>query len=242
VLGEHRLLCGDATNPCDLRRLMGSEEADLFLTDPPYGVDYVGKTKDALRIRGDRGSGLAELLRGAFSEAGCVLRPGAPIYVFHPAGVLAAVFMDAFAAAGWHLHEGLIWAKDSIVLGHGDYHYQHEPILYGRTPGGGRKGRGRGGWYGGNAESSVIEVPRPRAAREHPTAKPVELVRRLIENSTRRRQVVLDTFAGSGSTLVSSELTGRRCRSMEIDPRYCDVVIARFEALIGTKAKRRAAA
>jgi DNA modification methylase len=161
--------------------------------------------------------------------------------ITHPAGVLAAVFMDAFVAAGWHLHEGLIWAKDSIVLGHGDYHYQHEPILYGRTPGGGRKGRGRGGWYGGNAQSSVIEVPRPRAAREHPTAKPIELVRRLIENSTRRRQVDLDTFAGSGSTLIAAELTGRRCRSMDIDPRYCDVVIARFEALTGTKARRRAA-
>lgn len=238
VLGHHRLLCGDATSRGDLRRLMGGEKADLFLTDPPYGVSYVGKTTKALRIRGDSGSGLEELLRGAFSEAGRVLCEGAPIYVFHPAGGQAATFMGAFAAAGWAIHQGLVWVKDSIVLGHGDYHYQHEPILYGRTPGGGRRGRGRGGWYGGNAQSSVIEVRRPAASREHPTAKPVELVRRLIENTSRRGQIVLDSFAGSGSALVASELSGRRSYSVEIDPRYCDVVIARFEAVTGVRAKR----
>lgn len=242
MLGAHRLLCGDATNRSDLRRLMGEERGDLYLTDPPYGVSYVGKTKDALRIRGDGRSGLEGLLRGAFSEAAQVLRDGAAIYVFHPAGGLAVTFMEAFEAAGFTIHQGLVWAKDSIVLGHGDYHYRHEPILYGRTPGGGRRGRGRAGWYGGNAQSSVIDVPRPLVSREHPTAKPVELVRRLIANSTRSRQVVLDSFAGSGSTLIACELLGRRCCSMEIDPRYCDVAIARFEAVTGTKATRRAAA
>jgi len=146
--------------------------------------------------------------------------------------------MEAFSQAGFSILQGLVWVKDSIVLGHGDYHYRHEPIAYGRTPGGRRKGRGRGGWYGGNASSSVIEVPKPAASRDHPTAKPVELVRKLIENGTRRGQIVLDPFAGSGSTLVASELSGRRCYSMEIDPRYCDVVLARFEALSGIKAKR----
>jgi DNA modification methylase len=238
VLGRHRLLCGDATSDVDLARLMAGEKADLLLTDPPYGVSYVGKTKRALRLVGDSDRGLEQLLESAFSAAAQVLREGAPIYVFHPAGALAGSFMAAFEAPGWTIKQGLVWAKDTLVLGHGDYHYQHEPILYGRASGGGRKGRGRGGWYGGNSQSSLIEVRRPSASREHPTAKPVEVVRRLIENSTRRDQVVLDPFAGSGSTLVACEVSGRRSCSMEIDPSYCDVVIARFEAVSELKAKR----
>jgi len=238
ALGRHRLHCGDATSTGDLAALMAGEKADALVTDPPYGVSYVGKTPRALRIRGDQPAGLDELLAGAFAQAGRVLAGGAAIYVFHPAGGGAASFMQAFSRAGFSILQGLVWVKGSIVLGHGDYHYRHEPILYGRTPGARRKGRGRGGWYGGNAASSVIEVPRPSASVDHPTAKPVELVRKLIENSTRRGQIVLDPFAGSGSTLVASELSGRRCYSMEIDPRYCDVVLARFEALSGIEAER----
>ena len=241
ALGRHRLYCGDATSTGDVAALMARDVADALVTDPPYGVSYVGKTPRALRIKGDRPGGLDELLAGAFAEAGRVLRAGAPIYVFHPAGGGAGPFMQAFSRAGFSILQGLVWVKGSIVLGHGDYHYRHEPILYGRTPGGPRKGRRRGGWYGGNAASSVIEVPRPAASLDHPTAKPVELVRKLIENSTRRGQIVLDPFAGSGSTLVASELSGRRCYSMEIDPRYCDVVVARFEALTGISPRREQA-
>src|SRR5207245_3732381 len=126
-----------------------------------YGVDYVGKTSRALKIAGDSPSGLEALLEGAFAQAGPVLRPGARLYVAHPAGALSVLFLQAFLAQGWRLHQTLVWVKDSMVLGHGDYHYQHEPIAYGYVPGPGRWGRGANGWYGGNDQSSVIEAARP---------------------------------------------------------------------------------
>ena len=236
VLGQHRLLCGDATNKEDVARLMDGERADLLWTDPPYGVDYVGKTPKAMRITGDSPQGLAELLEAAFTQAGAVLRPGARIYLAHPAGPLSVLFLQAFLAQGWRLHQTLVWVKDSIVLGHGDYHYRHEPIAFGYVPGPGRWGRGARGWYGGNDQSSVIEVPRPAASREHPTTKPVELIRRCLVNSTKEGDRVLDPFCGSGSTLIACEVMGRQGHGMEIDPTYCDVAVARWEALTGRKA------
>ena len=133
-----------------------------------------------------------------------------------------------------------MWVKDVPVLGHGDYHYVHEPILYGYAPSERRRGRGAGGWYGGNGQRSVIEVPRPKASADHPTSKPVELVRRLIANSSRSGQAVLDPFVGSGTTLVACELLGRRGFGVELDTSYCDVAIARLEALTGVRARRRA--
>jgi len=237
ALGEHRLSCGDATSDADIGRLMGGARADLLVTDPPFGVELVGRTKRALRIRGDVPEGLEELLQRSFARAGEVLREGAPLYVFHPAGEFSVVFAKAFLAQGWELRQTLIWKKDRFVLGHGDYHYEHEPILYGYTPAPSRRGRGAGGFYGGNGQSSVLEVPRPAASREHPTAKPVELIRRLVSNSSRRGQVVLDPFGGSGSTLIACEELSRRAFLMELDPVYCDVIIERFETLTGTKVR-----
>jgi len=235
VLGEHRLVCGDATSAADMKRLMGGARADLLVTDPPFGVELVGRTKRALRIRGDTPEGLDELLRRSFARAGEVLREGAPLYVFHPAGELSVTFAKAFLDQGWELRQTLIWKKDRFVLGHGDYHFAHEPILYGYTPAPSRRGRGAGGFYGGNDQSSVFEVPRPAASREHPTAKPVELIRRLVSNSSRRGQVVLDSFGGSGSALIACEQLERRALLMEIDPNYCDVILARYEALTGNR-------
>jgi len=127
-----------------------------------------------------------------------------------------------------------------MVLGHADYHYRHEPIAYGYTQGSGRRGRGAKGWYGGNSQCSVIEVPRPAASRDHPTMKPVELIRRCLLNSSKEGFRVLDPFCGSGSTLVACELMGRRGYGMEIEPSYCDVAVARFEALTGEKASLEA--
>jgi DNA modification methylase len=240
ILGKHRLLCGDACNPEDLKRLMDGERADVLWTDPPYGVSYVGKTKRALTIENDQPDGLKELLDEAFSAASAVLKPGARLYVCHPAGELSVVFGQAFLDQGWRLHQTLVWVKDSMVLGHGDYHYRHEPILYGYVPERGRWGRGARGWYGGNAETSVIEVPRPAASTEHPTAKPVELICRCLRNSTRERDRVLDPFVGSGSTLMACELFGRQGYALELDPAYCDVIIRRWEAISGVDAQRAA--
>ncbi len=239
VVGEHRLLCGDARSGQDMARLMAGEAADLLLTDAPYGLGYVGKTKRALTIAGDEASGLRELLSSALARSGEVLAAGAPVYLFSPAGELSVVFVQAFLAQGWRLHQTLVWLKDTPVLGHADYLYVHEPIVFGYAPSRRRRGRGASGWYGGNAERSVIEVPRPKASADHPTTKPVELIRRLVANSSRSGQAVLDPFVGSGTTLVACELLGRRGFGMEIDPAYCDVALARLEAATGTRARRR---
>lgn len=201
-----------------------------------------GKTPRKLRIAGDDAKGLERLLRDAFSAVGEVLAPGARIYVAHPAGPLSVAFAQAFVSQGWRLHQTLVWVKDSMVLGHADYHYRHEPILYGYAPGQGRWGRGGKGWYGGAAQTSVLEVPRPAASPEHPTAKPVELIVRCLRNSSIEEDAVLDPFAGSGSTLIASELLGRRAFALELDPCYCDVIVSRWEQVTGRKAVKVKAA
>src|SRR6266571_388298 len=237
VLGEHRVACGDTRDPKVLWRLVGAEQAHLLLTDPPYGVEYSGKTPQRLRMQNDRGQGLLEFLRTAFSAIDAVLAPGAAIYLFHPAGPASVCFTDALCEVGWSIRQGLVWVKDSMVLGHGDFHYRHEPVLYAGKPGAVR-GRGRAGWYGGNAETSVFEVPRPKASREHPTAKPVELISRLMANSSTYGDLVLDPFLGSGSTLIAAERLSRRAVGVEIDPLYVEVSIARWEAYTGRRARK----
>jgi hypothetical protein len=174
AVGEHRLLCGDARKAEDLGRVC-DRPAKLLLTDPPYGVDYQGKTSERLRIRGDAAAGLPALLSEAFAAAHRRLAPGAPFYVFHPAGPLSHTYTTALLAEGFELRQTLVWVKDQLVLGRSDYHYRHEPILYGYR--GAPRARWAG-WYGRNSEQSVIEVARPRASSEHPTAKPPELLER----------------------------------------------------------------
>lgn len=237
-LGSHRLLCGDARRSDDLERLLGGERASLMWTDPPYGVSYAGKTARALTLENDGAAGLADLLRESFACVDGGLETGAPIYIAHPAGALSVTFGSAFLECGWHLHQTLVWVKDSLVLGRSDYHYRHEPILYGYKPGVGRLGRGGAGWHGGNAETSVLEVTRPKASREHPTAKPPALIERCLRNSSARHDLVLDPFAGSGSTLVACEHAGRRARLIELDPAYCEVIVRRWETLTGGRAER----
>jgi site-specific DNA-methyltransferase (adenine-specific) len=212
------------------------ERAALLWTDPPYGVDYEGKTKAKLRIANDRSDGLDSLLADSFAAVDEVLADGAPLYVAAPGGRLLLAFAEAFLDVGWDLRQTLVWVKDSMVLGRSDYHYRHEQLLYGFKSGPGRLGRGGKHWHGSDSETSVFEVDRPRASREHPTMKPPELIERALLNSSRRRSVVLDPFAGSGSTLVACERTGRRARLVELDPRYCDVVCERWERLTGKRA------
>jgi DNA modification methylase len=232
--GGHRLLCGDSTVAADVARLMGGKQAQILWTDPPYGVEYVGKTKDALRIENDGAMGLAVLLVGAFANATIACEPGAPWYVAHPAGLLSLTFGDAIRASGWRMHQTLIWVKDSMVLGHSDYHYKHEPIYYGYMPGAGRSGRGShegSRWYGDNAQVSVIEIPRPKRSEEHPTMKPPDLIAHCLNNSSPAGAIVLDLFCGSGSTLVAAAQGGRIGYGCEIDPRYVAVVLERMAGM-----------
>ena len=240
ALGQHRLMVGDSTNGPMVDRLFGDILADCMWTDPPYGVDYEGKTKRKLTIENDGSSGLGMLLLGAFEQADLHLSPGGPVYVSHPAGALSGVFAGSFLGVGWSWRQTLVWVKDVFVMGHSDYHYKHEPILYGYKPatGQGRLGRGGPGWHGDNKQDSVFDIPRPRASREHPTMKPVELIEACLSNSTEAGQTVYDPFLGSGSTLIACEKMGRRCVGLEIDRAYADVIIERWQNFTGKVATR----
>lgn len=234
-------MCGDARKPADLETLMAGSAAQCVWTDPPYGVNYVGKTKDALTIKNDSTDGLRPLLDAAFPNFAAVLEPGSPFYIATPAGPQHTEFLGAVAGAGLRLHETLVWVKDVMVLGHADYHYRHEPILYGWTQGPGRSGRGNhkgSRWHGDNSQTTVFEIPRPKRSEEHPTMKPVELIKAMLLNSSTRGDAVLDPFAGSGSTLIAADTIGRRCFALELDPGYCDVIVARWETLTEQQAQR----
>lgn len=245
ALGDHRLLVGDATDRADVARLTAGGQADVLWTDPPYGVSYVGKTEESLTIDNDRLSAdeMRELVTTACSLA--PLRPGSVFYVASPAGPLHFEFMLALREAGLRMRQTLVWVKDRFVLGRSDFHYRHEPVLYGDI---GEKDHEPivYGWeegephafHGGRRLDTVWEIPRPGASREHPTMKPVELVARALEYSSRRGDAVYDPFVGSGTTLIACEQLGRQCWAMEIDPRYAQVVIDRWEQFTGQEAER----
>ena len=229
---KHRLLCGDSRDPAAVALLMGGEKAACMWTDPPYGVNYAGGT--GMTIQNDNPEGLAELLTRAFKAAEPFLIPGAPFYIAHPGRPLQLVFLTVLATIGWRVHEQLIWVKDSMVLGYSDYHYKHEPILYGWTPGGDRPGRGNSEgshWYGDNAQVSVFEIPRPKASENHPTMKPPRLIMAQLQNSTRRLEIVFDGFLGSGSTMEAATCLDRRCFGIEIEEKYCAVILERMTVL-----------
>ena len=231
-LGEHRLLCGDATKVADVARLMGGDRADMVFTDPPYGVDYTGKTKKALKIQNDTHADMYSWLCKVFKVAFISMKKGCPYYVCCPAGSIHRAFLNALTDSGLPVHQGLVWLKDSMVLGHSDYHYKHEPILYGW------KKDGPHYFTSDRTQVSVFDIPRPKRSEDHPTMKPPELMVMAISNSSRKNNIVLDPFLGSGSTLIACEKTGRRCRGMEIDEHYCDVVIARWQDYTGGRGKK----
>lgn len=236
-LGNHRLMCGDVTVSADMETLVGSLMGlvEALWTDPPYGVNYVGKTKDELTIANDDAEGLRAFLAAAFMNVDRALAPSARFYVAGPAGPRGTDFRLAITDVGWTHHQTLVWVKNSMVLGHSDHHYRHEDVLYGWKPGPGRAGRGRhdgSKWYGGHDETTVFEVDRPSRSEEHPTMKPVALIERHLRNSTASGDVVLDVFAGSGSTLIAAESTGRQALLMELDPAYCDVIRDRYARFV----------
>jgi len=230
-LGPHRLLCGDARDAPALGELLRGERVELLWTDPPYGVEYEGKTKQRLRIANDSREGLDQLLYDAFASVDLVLAPSARIYVASPGGLRGLVFRQALVEVGWQLHQTLVWCKQAPTLAHSDYQPSHEDVLYGWKKGPGRPGRGRHPgtrWYGGNNQPSVFHIPRPARNETHPTMKPVALIEAMLRNSSKRSDIVLDPFAGSGSTMVACERLGRRCFAVELDPGYCDVIRGRY--------------
>ena len=231
VAGEQRVLCGDSRAPETWQLLLGEERAVWCWTDPPYGVEYEGKTKKKLKIKNDGAADLPSLLEASFSTVDKFLADGASIYVSTPAAALSLQFGNAFVAVGWKLHQNLVWMKDAMVLGHSDYHYRHEPILYGRKPGPGKWGRGSRGWYGDDAQTSVLEHARPKRSSQHPTMKPVSLVEQCLRNSSQRGDLGIEPFAGSGTTLVAAQNLGRCCAAVELDPKYVAVCLERLSAL-----------
>lgn len=229
LLGPHRVVCGDSTDAAAYDALLGEERVDAVWTDPPYGVSYVGKTKDALTIQGDAEGELEALLRTAFGLAFEFCREGGAWYVAcaDKAGSFLP-FISALSELGVYRHQ-LIWVKNSLVLGRGDYHFRHEPVLYGWKPGAPHHA------VLDRSQDTVWEIDRPRRSAEHPTMKPVELITRALNNSADAGAVVLDPFAGSGSTLIAAHLTGRVARLIELDPRYVDVICRRYQEATGDK-------
>ena len=230
-LGAHILLCGDATSALSYATLAGGGGLDLLLTDPPYNVDYEGKTKDKLKIENDKkdDSAFFEFLSDAFENAVEALKPGGVWYIFH-ADIEGENFRKAAREHLGKVRQCLVWNKNTIVMGRQDYQWKHEPCLYGWKDGAAHY------FVDDRTQATVINEDKPTRSAEHPTMKPVKLLARLIKNSTRPGESVLDPFGGSGSTLIACEQLGRVCYTMELDPRYCDVIIDRWEKLTGQKA------
>lgn len=244
LLGRHRLLCGDSTKAEDVDRLMDGVLADMAFTDPPYGVNYVAD-KALVEMRARAGyttpkhraiendalsdADQTAFWLAAFQRLAAAMRPGAAYYVCSPQGG-RMMMMQQMCLAGIPQRHEIIWLKNSMVLGRADYHYKHEPILYGWKEGAGHS------WYGDRTQTSVWEFNKPQKSELHPTMKPVELVERALANSSKVADIVIDLFGGSGTTLIAAEKTGRACRMMELDRHYSDVIVRRWQQYTGQRA------
>lgn len=229
LLGSHRLLCGDSTDLMQVQRLMDAFEADLLLTDPPYNVDYEGSNGKKIKNDSMGDGAFRQFLRDALSSAHAVMRAGAAFYIWY-SDVETANFSGAVVETFGQLRQVLIWKKDSLIMGRKDYHWMHEPCIYGWKDGAAHS------WFSDRKQTSVMEHPKPAKNDDHPTMKPVGLIEYQIKNSSKAGDIVLDLFLGSGSTLIASEKSGRRCFGMELDPRYCDVIVKRWQEFTGKRA------
>ena len=226
TLGRHRLVCGDSTKEETYTVLMGNSKANLVITDPPYNVNYEGT---AGKIKNDNMASekFYDFLFGAFSNIEKVMADDASIYVFH-ADTEGLNFRKAFDDAGFYLSGCCIWKKPSLVLGRSPYQWQHEPCLYGW------KKKGKHQWYADRKQTTIWEFEKPKKNTDHPTMKPIPLLAYAIQNSSMSNTIVLDPFGGSGSTLIACEQTDRSCCTIELDEKYCDVIVKRYIEQVGT--------
>jgi DNA modification methylase len=228
IMGKHRLMCGDSTSTDHLAHLTQGNLVDMWLTDPPYNVAYEGGTKDKLKIKNDEmgDEQFRQFLRDAYTAADTVMKPGAVFYIWH-ADSEGYNFRGAAMDAGWTVRQCLIWKKSSLVLGRQDYQWQHEPCLYGWKDGAGHL------WAADRKQTTILEFDKPSRNGEHPTMKPVALFEYQMLNNTKGGDLVLDSFGGSGTTLIAAEKNGRTALLMELDPRYCDVIVKRWQQFTG---------
>lgn len=226
MLGRHRLVCGDSTKKEIFDTLMNGKKANLVITDPPYNVNYEGT---AGKIKNDNmeNDTFYQFLLDAFQNTESVMADDASIYVFH-ADTEGLNFRKAFADAGFYLSGTCIWKKQSLVLGRSPYQWQHEPVLYGW------KKKGKHQWYTGRKETTVWEFDKPKKNGDHPTMKPIPLLAYPIMNSSMSNTIVLDPFGGSGSTLIACEQSDRSCYTIELDEKFCDVIVKRYIEQVGT--------
>lgn len=238
-LGKHRLMCGDSTDAEQVKFLMGGQVVNLYLTDPPYNVAYgydgaatEGHRKDGLVVLNDKmdNDKFEEFLTNAFNAANANMEKGASFYIFHSDGYSFWFRKALINTVDLELRENLVWVKNSMVLGRQDYQWRHEPCLYGWKKGASHN------WFSDRKQTTVMEFDRPTKSVEHPTMKPIPLFAYLIQNSSQEGWNVYDSFGGSGTTLIAAEQLNRNAFLMELDPHYCDVIIARWEKLTGEKA------
>ena len=231
VLGRHRLMCGDSTSIDHLQRLCDGQLVDMWLTDPPYNVAYEGGTKEKLTIQNDSmgDDQFRQFLRDAYVAADAVMKAGAVFYIWH-ADSEGYNFRGAAKDAGWTVRQCLIWKKSSLVLGRQDYQWMHEPCLYGWKDGAAHL------WAADRKQTTILQFDKPSRNGEHPTMKPVELFEYQMLNNTKGSDLVLDSFSGSGTTAIACEKHGRNARLMELDPKYCDVIIKRWQDFTGQEA------
>jgi len=231
ILGNHRLLCGDSTNPQHVDRLMDGQQANLWLTDPPYNIAYEGGSKKRKAIENDSmaASDFRQFLRDAYSLADAHLCPGGAFYIWH-ADTEGYNFRGAALDVGWQVRQSLIWNKNNSAFGRSDFHWKHEPCLYGWKDGAAHS------WYNDRKQTTVLDFDRPSRSEQHPTMKPVDLMEYCLGNNTLQNSIVLDSFGGSGTTLIACERQHRHARLMELDPAYCDVIVKRWEDFTGKTA------
>lgn len=231
MLGDHKLMCGDSTNADALQKLCSGKEVDMWITDPPYNIAYEGKTKDALKIANDSMSDddFLNFLTNSYLAADSVLKSGGVFYIWH-ADSESLNFRLAAKKIGWVVRQCLIWKKSTITLGRQDYQWKHEPCLYGWKSGKSHF------WASDRKQTTILEFDKPSKNLDHPTMKPVELIEYQMLNNTKAGDTVLDSFGGSGTTLIAAQKNRRIARIMEIDPKYCDVIVRRWQNFTGQDA------